>query len=343
MRVLAFRISALGVALTALACGPAIELEGDATTGGDGGTLEPTSGDAPPSVSTSGPTPPPPPGTATAPPPGTSTVTSATTASTGDSDTWDTGDDCGCNFLCDPCWDGCRNEPIPGCDGDGLECDLFAQDCPEGEKCMPWANDGGAAWNSLRCSPLDDAPGQAGDACTVEGSGVSGVDDCDAGLMCWNVDENGQGSCVPMCTGSADAPLCDDPADTCVIANDGVLNLCLPACDPLLQDCDEGSACYGAGTSFACAPDASGPDLGLYGDACEYTNACDPGLFCAAAGAVPGCEGSLGCCSEFCDLDAPNPDGACGGSALGQICEPWFAEGAAPPGYDNLGACVLPQ
>jgi hypothetical protein len=239
-------------------------------------------------------------------------------------------EDTGCNFICEP------PTGLP-------ECDPWAQDCADGEKCMPWANDGGAAWNSLRCSPLDDAPKQAGDACMVEGSGVSGVDDCDVGLMCWDVDESGQGSCVSMCTGSADAPLCDNPADTCVIANDGVLNLCLRACDPLLQDCVEGSACYGAGTSFACAPDASGPDMGVYGDACEYTNACDPGLFCAAAAAVPQCEGSLGCCSEFCDLEAPNPDAACGGSALGQLCEPWFAEGAAPPGMESLGACVLPQ
>src|SRR5262245_15971404 len=37
-------------------------------------------------------------------------------------------------------------------DGGGSnECDVWAQDCPPGEKCMPWANDGGSSWNSLRC------------------------------------------------------------------------------------------------------------------------------------------------------------------------------------------------
>ena len=241
-------------------------------------------------------------------------------------------EDTGCTFICD--------DPDTGGEP---QCDPWSQDCPSGEKCMPWANDGGAAWNSLRCTPLSGSVKQEGDACTVEGSGVTGIDDCDVGLMCWDVDENGQGTCVAMCTGSADAPLCDDPADNCVIANDGVLNLCLPACDPLVQDCAEGSACYGAAESFACAPDASGPDAGTYGSPCEFTNACDPGLFCAAAEAVPDCQGSLGCCSEFCDLDAANPDGACGGSGAGQQCEPWFQEGAAPPGDENIGACVLPQ
>jgi hypothetical protein len=247
-----------------------------------------------------------------------------------DEDGSGTEEDTGCNFICDP-------------PPDVHECDPWSQDCPDGEKCMPWANDGGAAWNSLRCTPVSDALKQDGDACQVEGSGVSGIDDCDIGLMCWDVDENGEGTCVSMCTGSAEAPLCDDPADTCVIANDGVLNLCLLTCDPLLQDCGEGSACYGAGDSFACAPDASGPDAGTYGTPCEYTNACDPGLFCAAAEAVPDCADSVGCCSEFCDLDAANPDEICGGSAGGQQCEPWFVEGAAPPGFESLGACVIPQ
>ena len=69
-------------------------------------------------------------------------------------------------------------------DGGGvnIECDIWAQDCPDGEKCMPWANDGGNSWNATRCSPLDPNPGQPGDACTVEGCGVSGIDNCDIGL-----------------------------------------------------------------------------------------------------------------------------------------------------------------
>ncbi|MCA9708051.1 MAG: ribulose phosphate epimerase [Myxococcales bacterium] len=214
------------------------------------------------------------------------------------------------------------------------ECDMFAQDCPDGEKCMPWANDGGNAWNATRCSPVVDNPAQPGDMCTVEGSGVSGIDSCDLGSMCWDVDsETNTGTCAPMCTGSEASPVCDDPDTTCINVNDGAIVLCLPLCDPLLQDCSDGSACYGIQESFTCVPDASGP-MGLYGDPCEYINACDPGLFCADATLVPNCQGSAGCCSEFCDLDDP----ACSGA--GQECVAWSDN--PQPGMELVGGCAIP-
>jgi Ca-activated chloride channel family protein len=110
--------------------------------------------------------------------------------------------------------------------GVSFECDLFAQDCMEGEKCMPWANDGGPLHNATRCSPVDPDPGQAGEPCSVEGSGVSGIDDCALGSMCWDVDAQGEGTCVAMCGGSAEAPLCDS-GFWCYQGNDGALSLCL--------------------------------------------------------------------------------------------------------------------
>ncbi len=235
-----------------------------------------------------------------------------------------------CNFICET---GDPTGPPP-------DCDLWAQDCPDGEKCMPWANDGGNSWNSARCSPVDDAPGQDGDECTVEGSGVSGIDSCGIGLMCWNVNEENNGTCVPFCGGSEANPTCDDPDTNCVIANDGFLILCLPNCDPLLQDCNEGEACYPINDGFACAPDASGT-AGLFGDACEFINACDAGLFCANAEAVPDCQGSQGCCSTFCDLSAADPNAACEGA--GQECVTWYEEGQSPPGSEDIGACAIPS
>src|SRR6187431_2409029 len=62
-------------------------------------------------------------------------------------------------------------------DGGGvsIECDGWAQDCQAGEKCMPWANDGGMTWNAMRCSPLAPDPALAGEACTVEGAAFSGI------------------------------------------------------------------------------------------------------------------------------------------------------------------------
>ena len=234
---------------------------------------------------------------------------------------------------------------IPGDDIPDLakECNVWTQDCNDGEKCMPWDNAGGSSWNATRCTPIHPNAAQPGDECTVEGSGVSGVDDCALGSMCWHVDpETNLGTCIAFCVGSELSYSCDDPNTQCSIFNDGVLILCLPSCDPLLQDCADGQGCYGAENGFVCIPDASGP-AGDYGEPCEYVNVCSPGLFCASGGAVPGCQGSLGCCSEYCDMSQPNPASACSGAAGGQECVPWFEQGQAPPGYADVGACAIPQ
>ncbi|MBC8072171.1 MAG: ribulose phosphate epimerase [Deltaproteobacteria bacterium] len=218
------------------------------------------------------------------------------------------------------------------------ECDIWAQDCPDGEKCMPWANDGGGSWNATRCSPLDANPGQPGDSCTVEGSGVSGIDNCDIAAMCWNTDAENIGTCVGFCEGSEANPVCPNPGTGCSITNEGTLILCLPFCDPLLQDCSDTEACYPEPNGFFCSPDASG-EMGAFGDPCEFLNVCDAGLFCADAGVVPDCAGSTGCCSEYCDISDPNP--VCMGA--GQECTPFYEENQAPPGYENVGVCVIPQ
>jgi len=224
-------------------------------------------------------------------------------------------------------------------DGGGAmnECDVWTQDCPEGEKCMPWANDGGGSWNATRCSPLNANPGQPGDECEVEGSGVSGLDTCDLASMCWDVDgETNTGTCVPFCEGSADNPLCSDPDEGCSITNDGVLILCLPTCDPLLQDCAEGQACYPEPAGFICSPDASG-EMGIFGDPCEFLNVCDPGFWCANADTVPGCAGAVGCCASYCDTSDPMPS-----CEPGTECVTWHEEGTAPPGEEDIGVCIIP-
>jgi hypothetical protein len=235
-----------------------------------------------------------------------------------------------CSFIC-------PGETESGDDGG---CSLWDQDCPEDEKCMPWSNDGSSSWNSSRCSPIEENAGEPGDECTVEGSGVSGIDSCGIDAMCWNVNEENIGTCVAFCEGTEANPVCENPGTSCVIANDGFLILCLPECNPLIGDCGDGQACYPVNDSFACAPDASGT-TGVFGDACEYLNVCDPGLFCANAEAVPGCNGASGCCSNFCDLAGTDPNGDCEGD--GQECVPWYENGQTPPGLEDIGACAIPQ
>jgi len=220
--------------------------------------------------------------------------------------------------------------------GPGIECDIWLQDCPVGDKCMPWAA-GGGSWDATMCTPVDPAAVPTGDVCEVVGSGTSGIDNCELGAMCWGVDAvTLEGTCVEMCTGSPMAPVCGPPDTNCVISNGGVLILCLPGCDPLLQNCpDPGDACYPIGDEFSCAPDASGAD-GVDGDPCEFINVCDPGLMCAGAAALEGCFGS-GCCTPFCDLSLPDP---C--LALSEDCVPFYGPGLAPPGLEDVGVCSIP-
>jgi hypothetical protein len=61
----------------------------------------------------------------------------------------------------------------------GGACDLYAQDCPEGEKCAPVITDGGGDWNAFICVPVSgtDMPG---DPCIAESS-ADGLDSCEKG------------------------------------------------------------------------------------------------------------------------------------------------------------------
>jgi hypothetical protein len=222
------------------------------------------------------------------------------------------------------------------------ECDNWAQDCMDGQKCMPYANNGTNAWNATKCVDVKPEKNQPGDACTVEGSGVSGIDDCDLGVMCWEVDpETMQGTCVAQCTGSPDAAVCAN-GGTCFVSNEGVLNLCLPLCDPLAQDCSGTSLCIPNpknNLEFTCILDASG-DEGQAFDACEYINVCDKGLMCANPMLGSECDpAAIGCCLPFCPLD--EVPSMCPGA--GQECIPWYEDGTAPPGFDNVGICGIPM
>ncbi|MBK9752744.1 MAG: ribulose phosphate epimerase [Nannocystis sp.] len=221
--------------------------------------------------------------------------------------------------------------------GEGF-CDVFKQDCKNADdKCVAWAEGGGGAWNATKCVK-ETGKKIAGDVCMAEGGGASGIDDCAKGNMCWNVNGKNQGICVALCTGTAMAPKCD-PGFACDIANDGVLNLCLPTCDPLLQDCDGADLCIPNLDGFVCVPDASG-DGGKQNEPCEFHNRCDKGLACLpTATASSACmQDSQGCCSQFCDVSkmepCPNPD---------QKCVAWFDPMMPiPPGFEDVGVCSIP-
>ena len=220
---------------------------------------------------------------------------------------------------------------------ENTDCDVFKQNCAPGEKCTVWADDGGGNWNATKCVPVtgDKLPG---DVCTTDGSAVSGIDNCEAGAICWDVDPMNMGICVAFCSGTPDAPTCDGDF-SCHIMGDGVLNFCFPCCDPLLQDCAGDEVCIPSGGCFDCVPDASG-DMGKLNDPCEFPNACDKGLVCLnTPSASSACmAASQGCCQPFCDFAAmakcPNPD---------QKCMQWFDPMMPiPPGFEDVGVCAIP-
>lgn len=208
-----------------------------------------------------------------------------------------------------------------------VECDVYAQDCPVGERCGLWLDGGDLG---TRCMELVPEPAGKGQPCHYEGE-LDGSDDCDIGLTCWDLDPDGNGVCIAMCSGDVSNPTCADPNDVCVGKD---FLFCFPRCYPLDDNCPAGCGCYPSNDELGCFPDASG-DMGVYGDPCELVNVCDPGHVCLAASAIPDCDGPVGCCAPFCDLDV-------GDCPEGLDCVPWFEEGSAPPWYEDLGACMLP-
>ncbi len=211
----------------------------------------------------------------------------------------------------------------------GDPCDPWAQDCPEGEKCVPYSSDGGAGWNDVKCVPIlgDQAPGEP---CVYTGV-VDATDDCDATSWCFTAE--GAGICHSFCTGSLEFPEC--PAGfQCLLDADGDINVCLQDCDPLVQDCGDDLVCVWTGSNFACVIPAQNLPVG---EPCVFANDCELGLQCIE-GAVPDCAGQT-CCTPFCEVSLG--DGQCG-ALPGTACVAFFAEGEAPPGLENVGLCVVP-
>ncbi len=219
-------------------------------------------------------------------------------------------------------------------------CDIWTDDCPEGQKCMPVSLDGGSAWESARCVPVVPNPDHVGEPCTILGDGFDGLDTCGRREMCWSVEWGiKMGTCLAMCNGSPRMPFCDPPKTVCNIAADGVLLLCFPDCDPLLQDCQEQELCIPDSQNpahFDCITDDSGPE-GQALDPCDSPFACDPGQLCLDPALAVECDPmAAGCCLPFCDLTLPN---TCPGN--GQECLPY--QDPPVPGYETLGLCGLPM
>jgi hypothetical protein len=250
------------------------------------------------------------------------TPTTSGTSSTGDATT---------GVSSDPTTDFIMKPDL----GPDAPCDPFAQNCPEGQKCAAWAEDGGS-WDTNRCVPItgDQLPGEP---CVVEGGRYSGLDDCVERAMCWNLDDAGKGTCIALCIGSADYPKCADPGFACMVTGSGVVNPCFPICDPLAQDCAGDDLCLPYDGTYLCLLDASG-DGGAVFDPCEYLNGCDKGLMCLSPAAAEECDqGAQGCCLPMCSI----ADGGAACPGAGQECLASYEP--QPSGFEDVGYCsVMP-
>ena len=213
------------------------------------------------------------------------------------------------------------------------QCDVWAQDCPAGEKCgaegPPPINSG-----SIACAPIVPGPAQLGEPCQVLVEGHLGPDTCDIGLYCNDVDPvTQQGTCRSLCTGDINDPTCPT-GQVCV---NTALPMCLDACDPRLDTCPGDAGCLALYPEFGCWSGGSEPKKGLF-EACEYPDACGSGLACFSSEGASECDSNdIGCCIPYCDLDHPD---TCPG--VGQQCTPYYGPGEAPAGLTDLGVCLLP-
>ncbi len=220
--------------------------------------------------------------------------------------------------------------PVP----ESLACDIWEQDCCEGEKCNPW---GSQTWNAARCVPVDASPDPIGAPCTVYGELGGGYDSCEGGSICWQANPDTlTGTCVALCQGSEgacarDPYACCSEGYVCQIIAEPIIRLCIEHCDPLKQDClDEGQSCYPNGGLFSCR---SYPGTVEVGAPCSGGD-CIPGSYCGHRALTPNCpQNSPGCCIQFCSLSEPScPENT--------ECAPWYPE---PPHseYEEIGSCVI--
>lgn len=200
-------------------------------------------------------------------------------------------------------------------------CDVLAQNCKPGEKCQVMEE----SWPYVRidCAPLAEKPLQEGEDC--EPPSLPNGDPCDMGLECTEFSMK----CERLCLNADGNFLCEQD-ETCVEIVVGHPGLCLPSCDPLIDDCGEGRSCKFWEGSIFCIP---WEDDAVYGDPCSSPIACAEGLFCTPENSsVPNCDSINGCCTTFCDPLADNPNENCPDFAEGQICTPLA---------DGFGYCAV--
>jgi len=229
--------------------------------------------------------------------------------------------------------------------GDGNQCSLVEQDCKQGEKCVPWNENGGIFPDGVKCV---DEPANAdaiGSECVVTGGFGNGEDSCQKGAICLDLDDDGLATCVEFCSGSLDNPFCMSEDYKCVPLFEPEVPLCFRKCDPLVQNCGDGEGCFMdalmlGSEGFVCMPrvENTADGGGEYGELCIAASNCKPGFSCIWPENLPDCP-YIYCCSPWCNIQNGDDDCLAFDSELN--CVPWYEEGQETPGYENVGICGI--
>ncbi len=191
-------------------------------------------------------------------------------------------------------------------------CDIWAQDCEAGSKCIPFDH----AW--LACVTQDPAPLADGDVCEP----AAESDPCGPTSWCALDPGGATASCTPMCTGSPSDPVCP-PDRVCIIDDERIVAECQIPCDPFDPNaCGEGT-CQRTDRGFGCQESGGASE----GERCDQDDSCGRGLRCAAADEVGGCCESS-CCAAYCSPAHPCAAGTCT-----PLARPI-------PGAPDVGSCV---
>ncbi len=223
--------------------------------------------------------------------------------------------------------------------GSDLACDVWHQDCPEGQKCIPWPLTGDDAFSEARCVPLAAELSEFSCLDAMADLAPPGaIDNCEEGALCWKLDNLNiiPNACVPQCTGSPDDPQC--PPDMSCHVRDDQLALCEALrCEPERNpQCLEGRVCgFDGEGDFQCFPAHSGPNP--WPAVCAGPSDCTVGALCAPAELAPAdCPlPGMHCCLQVCSVMFDDCN------VLEMICVPFFPEGTAPAGHEDVGVCVF--
>ena len=218
--------------------------------------------------------------------------------------------------------------------GPGNECDPKEQDCPDGQKCTAWANDGGTFWNANRCVD-ETGEGVSGDVCMVEGGGVSG-DRQLLGRAHLHEHRRGGPRVVHLVSARATTRAArpgTSARSTTTVCSPSAWSRAIRCC----PTCPEGQSCIDTPNQrFHLLQRRLGHRGGPTAIRARPPTARTPATRDTGADPAPPTAPTSNCCTPYCDVTEASP------CQQPDQCISFFGEGDAPPEYTNVGVCVLP-